>query len=176
MPQEAKPACMQMQRDTTPGLSESFYFCKNSLARPMYSIVQHYSGENFAGIFNFDPRGANIICNEYEFDKFTESLCRKVGIREIKNKYEAGKTVIQTVNLSKSKEIDYKKIYERKSVFLYPETAEEIVVDNCFVHISTKQIITIGYDINDYMSLSTCLIKMEQNFQSNKKLFLKLIR
>ena len=176
MPHGANSACMRMQRESTPGVSELFYFCKNSLARPKYSIIQHYSDDDYVGIFNFDPRGANIICNQYELDKLEKSKCRKVGIKKIKKKYQLGKTLIQTINLTKSKKSQYENIYKQKSVFSYPESVEEIGIEKCFVHITSKQTITIGYDVNDYMSLSMCLLQMEENFKTNKQLFLKLLR
>jgi len=167
---------MQMQRESTPGVSESFYFCRNSLARPTYSIIQHYSGDNFVGIFNFNPRGANIICSNYDFDRFKESKCQKVGLGNIKKKYKLRKTVVQTINLSKSKKSKYENIYQKEAAFSYPESIDEVAIEKCFVHIGKDNMVTIGYDENDYMSLPICLLKMEMNFKSNKKLFLKLIR
>ena len=190
--QVAMAACMTVDRTTTPGTLETFYFCKNSLPKPAYSIVQHYSGENFIGIFNFDPRGANIVCNDYELDKAKMADCREAGIGQIKKKYKSRNAIVETLNISPSEKPnlinsrrariknegnrDYGKVYDNDGLYSYPDTVDEVPIEQCFVFISKKKVITIGYDKNNYMALSTCLIKLEEYFKSNKKLLLELWR
>jgi hypothetical protein len=118
--------------------------------------------------------------------------CRKAGIRRIKKKYKSRNAIVETLNLSRSEKPsllkakrarfknaekdDYKKVYADDALFSYPDTVDEVPIEQCFVNISKEKLITIGYDKNNYMALSTCLIKLETYFKSNKKLLLELSR
>ena len=175
-PQATEATCMTVDRDLNPGPFETFYFCNNTLAKPVYKIVRHYIGENFVEIFNFDPRGANIICNDYELDKLKMADCRKAGVRQIKKSYKSRNTIMETMRLSGPGKSSYKELYAVKGLFSYPRTPDEIPLEQCFVHMAEDHLITIGYDETNFMALSTCLIRFEGFLKSNKKLLLELIR
>lgn len=173
-PRPADAACMTLDRETTPGIFETIYICRNTLTKPVYTIVEHYVGEDSIRVFNFDPMGANIICTDYELGDVNTAACRKAGIRRIRPSYAFKKIVVETKRLSKMTSAERKELYAGSAAFSYPETPDAISLEQCFVHVAEDHLITLGYDDDNYMALSTCLIQLENFFKSDKKFLLEL--
>lgn len=167
---------MTLDRETTPGSFETIYLCKNTLSKPAYTIFRHYVGDNSILVFNFDPFGANIVCTDYEIAGAKLAECRKAGIRRIKPSYAFEKKGVETKRLSRMTNAERKELYSGSAVFSYPKSSNDIESEQCFVHVAKDRLITLGYDDNNYMALSTCLIQLEVFFKSNKKFLLKLLR
>lgn len=170
----ADAACMTLDHETTPGPFETIYICRNTLMQPAYTIVRHYVGEDSFSIFNLDPMGANIVCTDYELAGRKLAECRKAGLRPIASNYKLKKAKLQTRLLSAMNRAQRDSLYQTRTLFAYPDTAEAIDLEQCFVHIAEDRSITLGYSRENYMALSTCLIRFEGYLKRNKKFLLSL--
>jgi len=170
----ADATCMTLDHKTTPGPFETVYICRNTLTEPTYTIVRHYVGEDSFSIFNFDPMGANIVCTDYEFSGRKLAECRKAGLRPVTSNYKLKKTNIAVRLLSAMDPAKRTSLYKTPTLFAYPDTAEAIDLEQCFLHIGKNRDITFGYSRGNYMALSTCLIRFEGYLKRNKRFLLSL--
>jgi hypothetical protein len=171
---QADAACMTLDREVTPGPFETIYICRNTLTKPVYTIVRHYVGDDSFNMFNFDPMGANIVCTDYELAGRKLAECRKAGLRPIASNYKLKKAKLETRLLSAMNRAQRDSLYQTRTLFAYPDTAEAIDLEQCFVHIAEDRGITLGYSRENYMALSTCLIRFEGYLKRNKKFLLSL--
>jgi len=174
MPDTANAGCITVDRQETPGLFETFYICKNTLQKPAYTIMHHYTDDEAILFFNFDPTGANIICTDYEVSGLKKAECRKAGTRPIKSTFKFKKNTVEMLNLSQLDDKQRESIYLKK-VFSYPDIVNQIEEDQCFVHVGDDYHVTLGYDEKNFMALSTCLINFETFFKKNKKFLMELL-
>ena len=174
-PRTADAGCMTLDQETTPGTFETIYVCRNTLSEPVYTIVQHYAGDGSILVFNFDPTGANIVCTDYELANIKNAKCRKAGLRPIKPTFTFKKNIVKVERLLNFGDAERKALYTNSTVFSYPEAAEDIEFEKCFVHIAKNHLVTFGYDDKNYMALSTCLIQIEVFFKENKKIMLDIL-
>ena len=69
--------------------------------------------------------------------------------------------------------VEIDQAYEIADLFKYPDTPEEVMIENCFVVVENKRQFFIGYRKNSqFMNLSNCLIRFERFMKKNYKLFL----
>ncbi len=170
----ASASCMTLNREKTPGPFETIYVCRNTPAKPVYTIVQHYVGDDAFRVFNFDPAGANIVCTDYEMGGRKMAECFTDEFSPISSRYESRRSSVEMHSLSLLKKRDREKIYRSKTIFAYPATTEEVDVEECFVHVDANRTIALGYSEKNYMALATCLIRFEEYLKTNKKFFLSL--
>ena len=171
-PLPGKATCFEMERQTHAGF-EAFVQCRNTFGEPRYEITHHYFWENFAGLFSFDLRSAGLVCNEYEFNGQTTGECRTASIRGVSSQYKSRHGIVNMIDLDgmKVKEID--QAYEKADLFKYPDSSEEVMIENCFVLVGNKRQFTMGYKKNSqFMNLSNCLSHFERFMKKNFKLFL----
>ena len=164
--------CFEMERETHAEF-EAFIQCRNTLGEPRYEITHHYFGENFVGLFSFDLKSAGLVCNEYEFNGQTTGECRTASIRGVSKQYESRHGIVNMINLEEGKLEEIDQAYEKADLFRYPDSPEEVMIENCFVVVENKRQFFMGYRENSqFMDLSNCLIRFERFMKKNYKLFL----
>lgn len=170
---KAQAFCVNVEHETNSSF-EAFIKCENTFNQPKYTIYNHYFDESFVGIFTFDPRGANIICTNYELvGKNIRNQCLKAGVRDISSHYKNRNNEIELLNISSVSTEEIQSIFDYSEVYKFPDFYEEVAVENCFVSVTSQKKIIFGYDEDRFMDLSNCLRELEGFVRENHKFMLK---
>ena len=140
---KAHAYCEEYIKDST----EDFEFtkiCASSIGKPFYRIVQHLFDEGSSLTFAFAPRSRKLLCHRYELRDEKIEYCNNYGVDFFPKKFKGKKFNVTMIDIDQSKPNAFKALFKKKSIFKYPDLAEEIPVDQCFSILKTKKIFTLG--------------------------------
>ena len=78
---------------------------------------------------------------------------------------------VTIIDIDQSKPDTLHALFKKKSIFKYPDLAEEIPVDQCFSIIENKKNIYLGFSESGIIELSQCLIELETFVSENRNIF-----
>ena len=167
---KAHAYCEEYIKDST----EDFEFtkiCASSIGKPFYRIVQHLFNEGSSLTFAFAPRSRKLLCHRYELRDETIEYCNNYGVDFFPKKFKGKKFNVTMIDIDQSKPDAFKALFKKKSIFKYPDLAEEIPVDQCFSIIENKKDIYLGFSEKGIIELSQCLIELETFVSENRDIF-----
>jgi hypothetical protein len=142
--------------------------CASSIGQPFYRITQHIYDEGASLMFAFAPRSRKLLCHQYELKNEFYENCTNYGVNFFPDSFKGKKFRVTMLELSEVEPADIEKLYAGRHLFKYPEMAELVSVDNCFVVIGSDDKIQIGYAEESIIEMSQCLIEMETFISANK--------
>ena len=142
--------------------------CASSIGRPFYRIVQHIYDEGASLMFAFAPRSRKLLCHQYELKNEFYENCTNYGVNFFPDSFKGKKFHVTMLELSELELEDIDKLYAGRNLFKYPDMAELVSVDNCFVVVGSDDKIHIGYFEESIIEMSQCLIEMETFISANK--------
>ncbi len=161
-PASAEARCDSYMKDKD-GQFSSLDICTSSLQRPFYRIVQHYYNDGEALIFSFAPRSRRLLCYRYEVGQSTSQHCENYGVQFFPKRFKSGKFQTFMYDLSQVSTQKIEGVYKGEHLFVTPSSTDMIQVENCFLVANLKDgEIHIGYDEQNIIDLSSCLVSFER--------------
>ena len=152
--------------------SDEFEFtkiCASSIGKPFYRIVQHLFDEGSSLTFAFAPRSRKLLCHQYELNGEMLEKCNNYGVDFFPKKFSGKKFNVTMVEIDNIKSETLDDLFDKKSIFKYPDMAELVAVDQCFAIMTEKKDIFFGYSEETIIELSQCLIAFETFVSKNRK-------
>ena len=152
--------------------SDEFEFtkiCASSIGKPFYRIVQHLFEEGSSLMFAFAPRSRKLLCHQYELNGEMLEKCNNYGVDFFPKKFSGKKFNVTMVEIDNIKPETLDDLFDKKSIFKYPDMAEIVAVDQCFAIMTENKDIFFGYSEAKIIELSQCLIAFETFVSKNKK-------
>ena len=161
-PGSAEARCDSYMKDKD-GQFSSLDICTSSLQRPFYRIVQHYYNDGEALIFSFAPTSRRLLCYRYEVGQSTNQHCENYGVQFFPKRFKSGKFQTFMHDLSQVSTKKIEGIYKGEHLFVTPSNVDVIQVESCFLVVNAKDNeIHIGYDEQNIIDLSSCLVSFER--------------
>lgn len=150
------------------GQFSSLEVCASSLQRPFYRIVRHYYTNGEALIFSFAPRSRKLLCYRYEVGQSTDQHCENYGVSFFPGVFKSDSFQTFMHDLSRMSEEQVEALYTDDHIFVAPSFDDDVWVERCFVIVRDGgKRIDIGYDENNMIDLSGCLVSLETFFAAN---------
>ena len=161
-PASAEARCDSYMKDKD-GEFSVLNICTSSLRQPFYRIVQHYYNNGEALIFSFAPRSRKLLCYRYEVGQSTDQHCENYGVQFFPKRFKSVNFETFMYDLGQVSAQRIEGLYKNEHVFVTPSSAEMIRIENCFLLANSKDgEIHIGYDEQNIIDLSSCLVSFEQ--------------
>lgn len=142
------------------------YICENSLRTPPYLIVRQYVGELEFELFELGYRDLRLLCSRAVLDQVkTFGDCTRYGVRSLSQQYDNGAYTIKTGGLDRD-ELEH--LYEKPSLFRYPEFAPQVPETGCAILLTTDKTIYWRFAMGQPESLSECLLNFELHATQEK--------
>ena len=165
----ANAYCEEYTKDT-PDEFEFTKICASSIGKPFYRIVQHLFDEGSSLTFAFAPRSRKLLCYQYELKGEMLEKCNNYGVDFFPKKFSGKKFNVTMVEIDNMKSETLDELFDKKSIFKYPDMAELVAVDQCFAIMTKNKDIFFGYSEETIIELSQCLIAFETFVSKNKKI------
>ncbi|GAW87143.1 conserved hypothetical protein [Bathymodiolus platifrons methanotrophic gill symbiont] len=163
----------------TLGSFKTYYFCKNSLARPSYQISSYLNDDQSFSLFNFDARGVSVVCHEYDIHDEMNVKCQSAfpNFRNLKKRYTNNNSTVILYDLKndRDKEELLDKLGNRLD-FRTGRNSDDVEAIGCFSGINLKKReVYLGFTKDGFNDLQMCLIQLEKYFAKNKKGMISLL-
>ena len=164
----ANAYCEEYIKDT-PNEFEFTKICASSIGKPFYRIVQHLFDEGSSLTFAFAPRSRKLLCHQYELNGEMLEKCNNYGVDFFPKKFSGKKFNVTMVEIDNIESETLDDLFDKKSIFKYPDMAELVAVDQCFAIMTENKDIFFGYSEETIIELSQCLIAFETFVSKNRK-------
>ena len=153
----------------------SLEVCASSLQRPFYRIVRHYYTNGEALIFSFAPRSRKLLCYRYEVGDSTDQHCENYGVSFFPRVFKSDSFQTFMHDLSRMSAQQVEELYTVNHIFVSPSFDDDVWIERCFVIVREGiKRIDIGYDKNNIIDLSSCLVSLEKFLGSTDLTYKKI--
>ena len=181
-------ACVNRIQDATGQSTKSYAFCTNSLLAPKYQLSYYSSigtrSEDFVMLFNFDPRDAAIVCNDFLINGKESSNCEGMsrdfgGKFKVKDQFVSGGVVTVMLDIENSGRFSIlQDVIASKSMnFKTASKLSDVIDMGCFSGYDlNKRMVYLAYTNSAFHKLAYCVESMESYITRHRDDYLKLIR